>query len=135
MIVIDASVVASALGDDGHDGDIARERILMDPDLHAPHLMDLEVMSVLRRLSRVGRLDDRRVSFALRDLVDLSIVRYPHLAFAYRIWELRQNATVYDAAYLALAETLQCTFVTADRALATLAGVDCEVELLSATGS
>ena len=102
---------------------------------HAPHLLDLEVVSVLRRLWRMGRLDDRRVGLALRDLVDLPIFRYPHLDFAPRIWELRQNITVYHAAYLALAETLDCSFVTADRALIRLSDIDCGVELVEATES
>lgn len=108
----------------------ARSRLGLDTDLQAPHLLDLEVMSVIRRAARAGQIDQRRAGLALRDLSELQITRYPHVEFAPRIWELRDNVTVYDAAYIALAENLGCVFVTADRALTRLAGLECEVELL-----
>lgn len=130
MIVADASVVAAAFLDDGPVGDSARKRLAADPDIHAPHLLDLEVMSVIRRKATSGDVDERRAGFALTDLEDLPIVRYPHIAFARRVWKLRHKVTVYDAVYLALAETLDCIFVTADEALARVPGLDCEVELL-----
>lgn len=130
MIVVDASVLATALGDDGPDGDLARARLLADPSLHAPHLLDLEVLSVLRRRTAAGDLDERRASLALRDLGDLPVVRYPHLPFSPRIWELRRNLTPYDAAYVALAEALGCAFVTADRGIAAVPGVRCRVEVI-----
>lgn len=123
-------MLASALGDDGPDGDRARARLLADPSLHAPHLIDLEVLSVLRRRAAAGDLEGRRVGFALRDLEDLPIVRYPHLPFAARIWELRHALTPYDAAYVALAEVLGCPLVTADRAIARAPGPRCPVEVL-----
>lgn len=131
MIVVDASVVANALADDDHSGDLARERITADGDLHAPHLLDLEVLSVLRRQSVAGELDTRRVRLAMTDLHDLPITRYPHLPFAQRIWELRHNLTPYDAAYVALAEELDCLLVTADRRLAKVPGLSQMVDVLS----
>jgi predicted nucleic acid-binding protein len=123
-------VVAVALADDGPDGDLARDRLAADPSLHAPHLVDLEVLSVLRRHERAGALDGRRVGFAIQDLVDLPIARYPHLPFARRSWELRRNLTPYDAVYVALAEALGCTLVTADARLSRAPGVGCAVEVL-----
>jgi predicted nucleic acid-binding protein len=127
---VDASVLAVALADDGPDGDAARARLTADPALHAPHLVDLEVLSMLRRQAGADLLDRRRVGLAIRDLVDLPIVRYPHLPFAWRLWELRDNLTPYDAAYVALAEALDCALVTGDGRLARAPGVRCTVEVL-----
>lgn len=130
MIVVDASVVATALVDSGSDGDLARDRLRSDPDLHAPHQIDLEVTSAIRRLAREDRLGVDRAVAALRDLADLRIVRYPHLPFLLRIWELRENLTAYDAMYVALAETLGAVFVTADARLAEAPGPGCSIEVL-----
>jgi predicted nucleic acid-binding protein len=124
-------VLASALADDGADGERARARLAADPSLHAPHLVDLEVIAVLRRRAAAGDLDGRRADLAIRDLQDLPLIRYPHLPFATRIWELRRNLAPYDAAYLALAETLECTMVTADRRVASAPGIRCRVEVLA----
>ena len=131
MIVVDASVLVVALADDGDDGDAARVRLLDDANIHAPHLIDLEVASVLRRSLREGRIEARRATLALKDLIDLALVRYDHLPFIRRIWELRSNLTPYDAAYVALAETLECTLVTGDRRIARAPGLHCRIEFLS----
>ena len=131
MLVIDASVLATALVDDGADGDTARAR-LRGQSLAAPELIDLEVASVLRRQHSVGRLDLRRARLALDDLLDLPIQRVPHRALLRRCWELRDNLSVYDAAYVALAETLDTPLVTAYGRLAKAPGVKCTVEVLSA---
>lgn len=129
MIAVDASVLATALADDGDDGDLARRR-LAECSLHAPHLVDLEVLSVLRRQAASGHLDARRLALALTDLAALPLTRYPHLGFTPRIWQLRDNLTPYDAVYVALAETLECPLVTADQRLARAPGVSCPVEVL-----
>ena len=130
MIVVDASVLANALAYDGSDGDLARDRLRADPSLHLPHLADLEVLSVLRRRAATGDLEERRIRLALADLRDLPVTRYPHLPFAPRAWALRSNLTPYDAAYVALAETLGCPFVTADGAFARVPNLRCSVEVL-----
>jgi predicted nucleic acid-binding protein len=129
VIVVDASVLASALGDDGPDGDRARHR-LAGERLFAPELIDLEVVSVWRRAARTGGLDDRRAGLALADLASIPLARASHRALLARIWELRTNLTPYDAAYVALAELLDSVLVTADRALARASGIECEVEVL-----
>ena len=103
MIVVDASVIVTALADDGDDGDRVRER-LRGERLVAPHLIDLEVVSAWRRLAAAGQLDDRRVALAMTDLGALRIERAPHQPLVRRCWELRANLTVYDASYVALAE-------------------------------
>ena len=131
MLVIDASVLATALADDGEDGDIARVR-LRGHGLAAPELIDLEVVSVLRRQFSVGKLDRRRARLALDDLLDLPVQRAPHRAMLRRCWELRDNLSVYDAAYVALAEILDTPLITADARLAKAPGIKCAVEVLSA---
>ncbi|MGH2826596.1 MAG: type II toxin-antitoxin system VapC family toxin [Actinomycetota bacterium] len=130
MIVLDASVLVVALADDDVDGARARTRLLDDPDLHAPQLVDLEVISVLRRLRNAGEIQERRAVEALEDLLELALARHPHWPFAARIWELRANLTPYDASYVALAERLGCTLVTGDRRIARTAGIRCDVEIL-----
>ena len=133
MLVVDASVLATALADDGTDGDIARGR-LRGQELAAPELIDLEVVSVLRRQLSVGRLDARRVGLALDDLLELPIRRVSHRALLRRCWQLRDNLSVYDAAYVALAEALDAPLLTADARLAKAPGVGCAIEVLSARG-
>jgi predicted nucleic acid-binding protein len=86
--------------------------------------------SVLRRQSAKGVLSARRANFAIEDLMDLPLTRYPHAALAWRIWDLRHTLTSYDAAYVALAESLECSLVTADRTLASASGVQCDVEVV-----
>jgi predicted nucleic acid-binding protein len=132
VIVVDASIVAVALADDGPDGDSARAR-LRGEDLTAPELLDLEVASVLRKQHATGALDDRRVALALDDLQAMPIRRAPHRHLLRRCWELRDNLTVYDAAYVALAELLQIVLLTADQRLARAPGPLCDVETLEST--
>lgn len=129
MIVVDASVVASALADDGADGERARER-LGGERLFAPELLDLEVASVWRRAVHAGALDARRARLALADLAALPVSRAPHVPFLGRVWELRENLTPYDAAYVSLAEALGVTLLTGDRRLADAPGVGCAVEVV-----
>jgi predicted nucleic acid-binding protein len=130
MIVVDASVLAPALGDDGADGDQARER-LRGERLVAPELVDLEVASVLRHASREGRLDERRARQALEDLAAIPLGRASHRPLLVRIWELRENLTAYDAAYVAVAEALEVALLTADERLRRTPGTRCEIELLA----
>lgn len=97
--------------------------------LHAPHLVDVEVSQVVRRYWRAGDITAGRGEEALRDLADLPIERYAHEPLLGRIWQLRQNATAYDAAYIALAEGLGAVLVTVDTALARIPGVRVPVEV------
>jgi predicted nucleic acid-binding protein len=125
MIVVDASVLATALGDDGRDGDTARER-LAGQDLVAPEIIDLEVTSAWRRTLS----DDRRATLALTDLAELPMQRASHLPLLPRCWEFRHNLTPYDAAYVALAEALDVSLLTADERLSRAPGIRCAIELL-----
>ena len=129
MLVVDASVLAPALADDGPDGDVARAR-LRAQTLAAPELIDLETASVIRRQLLNGDLDARRAGLALTDLAQAPLRRAPHRPLLKRCWQLRDNLTVYDAAYVALAELLDAVLVTADARLAGAPGLRCEVDVL-----
>lgn len=130
MLVVDASVLVVALADDGPDGDRAR-RLMHGQDLAAPEVADLEVASALRRHLAAGSLDGRRARLALSDLADLPMVRVTHRPLLPRCWQLRDNLTVYDAAYVALAESLDATLVTADARLAHAPGPRCHIDVLT----
>lgn len=128
---MDASVLANALADDTADGRIARRRLTSGGELVAPDLVDVETVSVLRRRWLAGDVTARRFSAAIEDLEDISLTRFPTLPLMRRAYELRANVTAYDAAYVALAEQLDCVLVTADARLAKAPGVRCLVDLVT----
>jgi predicted nucleic acid-binding protein len=130
VIVVDASVLAPALGDDDARGDRMRAR-LVGEHLVAPALIDLEVVSVWRRAMRAGWLSERHAGRALARLAAMPLARADHRPLINRIWELRDNLSSYDASYVALAELLGSVLVTADAAFARAPGIRCEVEVLS----
>jgi predicted nucleic acid-binding protein len=132
VLVVDASVIAVALADDDVDGDRARAR-LRGEQLAAPELVDLEVASVLRGQLRAGTLNRRRAELALSDLDAIPIQRAPHRPLLARCWQLRENLTVYDASYVALAEVLDADLLTGDRRLAAAPGPRCRIEVLDRT--
>lgn len=127
MIVVDTSAVLAAL--------VARPvepallaRLAGDADLHAPHLLDVELLHALRRLVASRALTLDRAEDARRDFADLAIVRYPHHPLADRIWELRGTLSAYDAVFIALAEALAVPLITCDGRLARAAQALVEVE-------
>jgi predicted nucleic acid-binding protein len=130
VIVVDASVLAPALGNDDLDGDRMRSR-LAGEQLAAPALIDIELISTWRRAARAGRLSQRRARRALTRLAAMPLDRADHSPLMNRIWELRDNLSAYDASYVALAELLGTVLVTADAAFARAPGIQCEVEVLS----
>ena len=130
MIVLDASAVVAVLVDPGQGAERIRERVeTPDESLHVPHVMDLEVLHALRRHILRDILSLKRSSEALEDLKNIAFVRYPHVPLAERIWELRENLTAYDAAYVALAEALDAPLVTTDAKLARVPGIRAAVEV------
>lgn len=116
MIVVDASAMTELLLQT-ELGERVERRVLIDEDLHAPHLLDVEVVSALRRLVRTGELTADRAEDAIEDLRLLLLARHGHEDLLPHAWELRENITAYDAVYVALAEALDATLVTCDRAL------------------
>jgi predicted nucleic acid-binding protein len=130
LIVIDASVLANVVGDDGNDGQRARLEFRNAADVAAPDLADVETVAVLRKRWIAGTVSDQRFAAAVEDLEQLEIDRYPALRFMRRAFELRANVTVYDAADVVLAETLGCELLTADQRLANVSGPRCTIRVL-----
>lgn len=130
MIVVDASVLANALGDDHGDGRLARDALATAGELAGPDLVDVETVAVLRKRWMSGSLTARRFAAAVGDLADLPLTRYPTLSLMRRAYELRSTVTAYDAASVALAETLDCELLTADRRLSRAGGVGCVVRVV-----
>ncbi len=130
MIVVDASALVLALVDDVDVGPRCRAR-LRDEELAAPHLVDVEVTSTLRRLASAGIVPAARAADALEELLAIAIERFAHSPLVPRCWELRANVTSYDATYVALAEELGVPLLTADRRLADAPGPRCAIELLA----
>lgn len=128
--MIDASVLANVVGDDGIDGRRARTELRTAGDLAAPDLVDVETVAVLRKRWIAGSISDGRFASAIGDLEDIDLDRYPALRFMRRAWELRANVTAYDAAYVALAEILNCELWTADQRLANAPGPKCAIRVL-----
>ena len=130
MIVVDASALLEALLGTAASAAVTRRIFEAGQTLHAPHLLDVEVVQVLRRYAIAGDLDDQRARAALDDLADFPIRRYPHGLLLPRAWELRNNFSAYDAVYVALAEALDAPLLTRDRRLANAAGKHVSVELI-----
>ena len=130
MIVVDASAVAEVLLRTPAAKAIERRLFAPGETLHAPHLLDIEVAHVVRRYLQGGDIDAERGRAALTDLADLPVRRYPHTILLPRICRLRDNLTAYDAAYIALAEALDCPLLTCDRRLAAAPGHGARVELV-----
>lgn len=97
--------------------------------LHAPHLLDLEVLQTLRGLVLGGEVSPERAQRARTRLSGAYVVRYPHVPLLERIWEIRHNLTAYDAAYVALAESLDAPLITLDARLSQAPGIRAEVEV------
>jgi len=130
MLVVDASVVLEVLLATplGH---VVRPRLLSrEIGISAPHLLDVEVAQVLRRFAARGELSAKRGRQALDDLAAMPIARYPHDMLLPRLWELRENLTAYDAAYVVLAESLDATMLTCDARVAHAPGHVAGIELV-----
>jgi len=130
MIVVDASAITELLLQTELGHQVERRIYRDDDDVHAPHLLDVEVLSALRRLVRAGEVVAKRAEEAIEDLGLLRIIRHGHVDLATRAWELRQNFTAYDAVYLALAESLHATVVTCDRPFGAAPGHSARIDVI-----
>ena len=130
MIVLDASAVLELVLRTDASSEIENRVRRPGMTLHCPHLLDLEVAQVLRRHARGKHRVEPRLREALEDLRDLPLTRYAHEPFLDRIWELRENLTAYDGAYVALAEALGARLLTSDARLARTSGHQASIELV-----
>lgn len=132
MLVVDTSAALDALAAHNPPPGLI-DRLTGDGDLHAPHLIDIEVLHALRGMLIRGEITPDRAADARSDFADMTMSRYPHAPLADRIWQLRHNLTAYDAAFVALAEILDAPLVTCDAKLATAPGHNAKVELFTNT--
>lgn len=128
MIVLDASallemLLGTAIGNRAVDA-VRRH----NEPIHAPHLLDVEVLQVLRRFESSGQITAARARTATKDLGRMTIERHEHTVLAERVWQLRRDLTAYDAAYVSLAEALDAPLLTTDRRLARSSGHRARVE-------
>jgi predicted nucleic acid-binding protein len=130
VLVVDTSAVLEAIAGQAPAPRLV-ERLAQDGDLHAPHLIDTEVLHALRRMTLGGELSEERAADARTDFGELAVIRYAHEPFSDRVWELRHNFTAYDATFVALAETLDAPLITCDARLASAPGHGASVELFA----
>jgi predicted nucleic acid-binding protein len=129
VIVVDASAILEVLLRTPAAPAIEVRLFERGETLHAPHLIDLEILQVLRRYAAAGEISAERAREALDDFGAFRLRRWAHDALALRIWDLRHNLTAYDAAYVALAEALGAPLLTRDRRLASAPGIRTRIEV------
>ncbi|HET6471666.1 MAG TPA: type II toxin-antitoxin system VapC family toxin [Pseudomonadales bacterium] len=130
MIVADASAVLELLLNSVRGARVAARLSAVDETVHAPELLDVEVLQVLRRYARNREIEERRGAEAVRDLFDLPITRYRHAPLGERVWRLRNSLSAYDATYVALAEALDAPLLTCDARLVRSHGHGAKIELV-----
>ncbi len=131
MIVVDASCLYEVVIDTPR-AEAIRQRLALDPDQAAPHVVDVEVFGLIRRDRLSGTLDATFAALAVEDLAAWPGERYGHRALLARAWDLHPHVRGWDAMYVALAEALSATLVTLDRRLARAQGLRCPVEVVPA---
>ena len=130
MIVVDASALLEFLLQTSLGARVEARLFREDDELHAPHLVDVEITQGLRRPVRTGEVSAGRADEAIADLTDLDLHRHPHLDLLGRAWKLRDNISAYDAMYVALAEAIEAPMVTCDGPLAKAPGHRARIEII-----
>ena len=130
MIVVDASCMVELLLRGPHCRAIEDRLLAEQGSICAPELLDIEVSQVLRKFWLGGQLTEERAVSAVDDLIAFPLQRYPHTMLLARIWQLRDNMTAYDGAYVALAEALNASLITCDKKLAQSSGHTATIGLL-----
>jgi predicted nucleic acid-binding protein len=125
-VVCDASAIVAMLLDAGPDGRWATEALL-GAELTAPTLIGYETANIIRRHELAGIVSPDQAAQAHADLLDLAVEHWPHELLAARAWQLRQNLSIYDACYVALAELVDAVLVTLDHRVAGAPGLRCTV--------
>lgn len=131
LAVIDASVVTAFYAADDPRRDAVAARLAVGDALYAPAHLDAEVVSALRGMAQRSRALRPAVPTALRHLAGFPIRRMPLAPLLHRMWELRENITPYEAAYVALAERLDGPLVTSDSKLAASSGPRCTFDVIT----
>lgn len=129
MIVLDASVLANAFTDDGPVGLAARAELARDVHWAAPEHLGVEVFSAIRGRWLGRKISEQRARDALTALASSTVDLVPIGHLLERMWDLRNNVSGYDAAYIAVTETLDCALVTADGRLGRVSGLRCEIRV------
>lgn len=129
MLIVDASCLFEVLGDTPLAPRI-RNRLREDPDHGAPHVIDAEVIGVVRKHHLMGDLDRTAANQMIDDLRDWPGERFDHRPLLGRAWMLRESVRSWDALYVALAESLHATLITTDARLANASGPQCRIEVL-----
>jgi predicted nucleic acid-binding protein len=130
MIVVDASALLEFLLQTSLGARVEDRFFGEEDELHAPHLLDVEIAQGLRRLVRTGEVSPGRADEAIADLTDLDLHRHAHLDLLDRAWKLRDNITAYDAMYVALAEAIEAPIITCDSPLAKAPGHRARIEVI-----
>jgi predicted nucleic acid-binding protein len=129
MLIVDASCLYEVVAD-GRQAAQVRERLALDPDQAAPHVVDVEVLGIIRRDLMMGRLDATAAAQAVDDLRDWPGERFGHRLLLGRSWELRDRVRTWDGVYVALAEALRGTLLTLDARLGWVIGLECPIEVV-----
>jgi predicted nucleic acid-binding protein len=128
MLVVDASCLFEVVADTPA-AEVIRARLAAEPDQAAPHVIDVEVLNIVRMHRLAGRLERTAAQQAIDDLRTWPGERYGHRALLDRVWDLRDNVRGWDAFYVALAEALDAPLLTLDRRLRRARGPRCAIEV------